>query len=324
MRVFTIINGYTGALCLQELIDQGHEVVGVVTAPNFQSNVPPEQTVIGVAIKKLLPLYMPTYETVAEPAPKFLELFRNAKPDLMVSMHYPAIFKQVLLDIPPLGCVNIHPSKVPEGRGMTPSWWYLYLGRKAAWTALHYLDAGVDSGDVIAFGSTTITDEDTGATVSKRLSEAAFQIFRDNLPAIMAGTAPRQKQDLSKGSYLWSGRNWHLINWSRGARGIRGQIRCFTDTANNAYTFVGGRKLTINDAQIFEQTFSKNLVKRNTKEDKNFKEAAVPGEVLAITGKGPLVQTGKGILILTDFAIEGEKIDSLGTLVEGGMPVILG
>jgi methionyl-tRNA formyltransferase len=324
MRVFTIINGYTGALCLQELLDQGHEVVGVVTAPNFQPNVPSEQTVIGVAIKNLLPLYMPTYETVAEPAPKFLELFRNAKPDLMVSMHYPAIFKQVLLDIPPLGCVNIHPSKVPEGRGMTPSWWYLYLGRKTAWTALHYLDAGVDSGDVIAFGSTTITDEDTGATVSKRLSEAAFQIFRDNLPAIMAGTAPRQKQDLSKGSYLWSGRNWHLINWSRGARGIRGQIRCFTDTANNAYTFIGGRKLTINDAQIFDQTFSKSLVKRSTKEDKNFKEAAVPGEVLAITGKGPLVQTGRGMLILTDFAIEGEKTDSLGALMEGGMPVVLG
>lgn len=56
MRVFTIINGYTGALCLQELIDQGHEVVGVVTAPNFQPDVPPEQTVIGVATKNLLPL----------------------------------------------------------------------------------------------------------------------------------------------------------------------------------------------------------------------------------------------------------------------------
>jgi len=316
MRVFTIINGYTGALCLQELIDQGHEVVGVVTAPNFQSNVPPEQTVIGVAIKKLLPLYMPTYETVAEPAPKFLELFRNAKPDLMVSMHYPAIFKQVLLDIPPLGCVNIHPSKVPEGRGMTPSWWYLYLGRKAAWTALHYLDAGVDSGDVIAFGSTTITDEDTGATVSKRLSEAAFQIFRDNLPAIMAGTAPRQKQNLSKGSYLWSGCNWHLINWSRGARGIRGQIRCFTDTANNAYTFVGGRKLTINDAQMANLDLPASR--------KPSGQDAVPGEVIAITGKGPLVQTGKGMLILTDFAIEGEKTDRLGALVEGSMPVVLG
>jgi methionyl-tRNA formyltransferase len=313
MRVFTIINGYTGALCLQELLDQGHEVVGVVTAPNFQSDVPPEQTVIGVATKNLLPLYLPAYETVAEPAPEFLELFRNAKPDLMVSMHYPAIFKPVLLNLPPLGCVNIHPSKVPEGRGMTPSWWYLYRGRKTAWTALHYIDAGVDSGDVIAFGSTRITDEDTGATVSKRLSEAAWEIFRANLPGIMAGTAPRHKQDLAKGSYLWSGRDWHLINWSRGATGIRGQIRCFTGTGNNACTFVAGRKLTINDAQI-----------ANPDDWRQLKKDATPGEVLAITGKGPLVQTGKGLLILTDFAVEGEKTASLRALAEAGMPVLLG
>ncbi|MBC8229301.1 hypothetical protein H8E77_07135 [bacterium] len=313
MKVFTIINGYTGALCLQELIDQGHEVVGVATAPNFQRDVPHEETVIGVATKYLLPLYTPAYDTVAEPAPEFLKLFRNAKPDLMVSMHYPAIFKPVLLEIPPLGCINIHPSKVPEGRGMTPSWWYLYLGRKTAWTALHYIDAGVDSGDVIAFGSTTITAEDTGATLSKRLSEAAYQIFREHLPTIMNGTAPRQRQDLSKGNYLWSGRDWHLINWSRGTRGIRGQIRCFTDTGSNAYTFIAGRKLTINDAQ-----------RANPDDWQKVKEDPMPGEILAITGKGPLVQTGNGVLILTDFAIEGEKTDSLRALVEGGMPVVLG
>ena len=68
MRVFTIINGYTGALCLQELIDQGHEVLGVVTAPSPRSNSPPEETVIGVATKHLLPLYMPSTDVVKEPA----------------------------------------------------------------------------------------------------------------------------------------------------------------------------------------------------------------------------------------------------------------
>ena len=129
MRVFTIINGYTGALCLRELIHQGHEVVGVVTAPSLRSDAPPEETVIGVATKHLLPVYMPSPSVVAEPAEEFVDLMRRAKPDLLVSMHYPAIFKPILLEIPSLGCVNIHPSKVPEGRGMTPSFWYLYLGR---------------------------------------------------------------------------------------------------------------------------------------------------------------------------------------------------
>jgi len=311
MRVFTIINGYTGALCLQELIHQGHEVVGVVTAPSLKSGAPPEETVIGVATKYLLPVYMPSTDVVNEPAEEFVDLMRRAKPDLLVSMHYPAIFKPALLEIPHLGCVNIHPSKVPEGRGMTPSFWYLYLGRDTAWTALHYLDEGVDSGDIIASGSIPITHDDTGSTVSRRLSEAAWEIFRDNLPAILSGNAPRQKQDLSKGSYLWSGRDWRLIRWSRKAKGIRGQIRCFTDSGNSAYTFAGGIKITINDAEIApsESQFS-------------IKENAVPGQVLAITGSGPLIQTGEGQLILTDFAIEGERAYS--PMTGGNVLVILG
>jgi len=137
MRIFAIINGYTGALCLKELLDQGHEVAGVVTSPPSGPAAVPEETVVGVATKYLLPLYVPPNDVVAGPAPEFVDLVRRAKPDLLVSMHYAAIFKPVLLEIPPLGAVNIHPSKVPEGRGMTPSWWYLYLGRDTAWTALH-------------------------------------------------------------------------------------------------------------------------------------------------------------------------------------------
>ncbi len=313
MRVFTIINGYTGALCLQELIDQGHDVVGVVTSPGSASGSSSEETVIGIATRHLLPLYMPSVDVVKEPTQEFVALMRRAKPDLLVSMHYPAIFKPVLLEIPPLGCVNIHPSKVPEGRGMTPSFWYLYLGRDTAWTALHYLDTGVDSGDVIAFASISIGHDDTGATVSRRLSEAAWQIFRENLPAIMSGNAPRQKQDLSGGSYLWAGRDWRLIRWNRKAKGVRGQIRCFTDSGNPAYTFVGGVRLDVNDAEV-SHSGDYPVVKKD----------AVPGEVLAITGKGPLVQTGDGLLILTEFIMEGEKAKSLTTLLGGGIPVILG
>jgi methionyl-tRNA formyltransferase len=320
MRVFAIINGYTGALCLQELLDQGHEVVGVVTAPSLRSGAPPEETVIGVATKHLLPLYMPPTDVVKEPTQGFVGLMRDAKPDLLVSMHYPAIFKPVLLEIPRLGCVNIHPSRVPEGRGMTPSWWYLYLGRDTAWTALHYLDEGVDSGDVIAFASIPIMHEDTGATVSRRLSEAAWGIFRDNLPAIAAGNAPRQKQDLSEGSYLWSGRDWARIKWERKAKGVRGQIRCFTDSGNPAYTLVGGVKVVINDAEIAHSEGKLSSILSKSLADR--KDAA-PGEILAITGKGPLVQTGEGQLILTDLAVESGKQESLMALAGGNVRVIL-
>ncbi|HUU55351.1 MAG TPA: formyltransferase family protein [Armatimonadota bacterium] len=313
MRVFTVINGYTGALCLRELIDQGHEVVAVVTSPPSRPTDTPEETVIGVASKHLLPLYLPPNEAVAQPTPAFLNLMRTAKPDLLVSMHYAAIFKPVLLDIPTLGGVNIHPSKLPEGRGMTPSFWYLYLGRDTAWTALHYLNPGIDAGDVIAHASVPITHDDTGPTLSRKLSEAAWMAFREHLPAIMAGTAPRRKQDLSKGSFLRSGFDWNLIDWSRDAKGIRGQIRCFTDSGNQAHTPIGGARLTINDAEIAAPDDCRGA-----------KENGVHGEVLAITDNGPLVQTGEGQIILTDFAVDDAKLPNLAARSASALPLILG
>lgn len=313
MRVFAIVNGYTGALCLKEVLEQGHEVVGVVTSPPAGPSEVPEETVVGVATKRLLPLYFPSPEAAAEPAPEFLDLVRRAKPDLLVSMHYAAIFKPALLAIPPLGAVNIHPSKLPEGRGMTPSFWYLYLGRDTAWTALHYLDQGVDSGDVIALASAPITHEDTGATVSWRLSEAAWRIFREHLPAIMAGNAPRRKQNLSegRGTYLRSGFDWSVIDWSREARAIRGHIRCFTNTGKPVHTFVGGATLIVNDAEVDEAGLGR-------------KGDAAPGEVLATMGKGLLVQAGTGQVLLTDFAVEGSRTTALTIVLAGSRPVRLG
>jgi methionyl-tRNA formyltransferase len=304
-RVLAIVNGYTGALCLREIVHQGHEVVGVITSPSFGSDKSPDDTVIGVAINMLLPLYMPPIEVVKEPSKEFI--------DLIVSMHYPAIFKPAILKVPSMGCVNIHPSKLPRGRGMTPSFWYLYLGRDTAWTTLHYLDSGVDSGDVIAYGKISITDEDTGTTVSRRLSEAAWRIFRDNLPEIISGKAARHEQDLSKGSYLWAGRDWRLIRWERKGKGVRGQIRCFTGTGRPAYTYISGMKLDINDSQL-----------PGPSDYPEVRKNALLGEVIAVVKNGLLVQTGEGQIIVTDYSIEGVGTDALFNILQRNVPIVLG
>ena len=116
MRVVAILNGYTGALCLQELVDQGDEVVGVVTSPGDPSpGRPPETSVKLTADRNTLPVYQPPMRDVNKP--EFVELLRKLEPDLIVSMHFPVIFKVELLEVPPLGCVNEHPSRLPAGRG---------------------------------------------------------------------------------------------------------------------------------------------------------------------------------------------------------------
>ncbi|MEN6480386.1 MAG: formyltransferase family protein, partial [Anaerolineales bacterium] len=189
MRVVAIVNGYTGALCLQELVDQGDEVAAVVTSPGVPPpDTDPKTSVKLTADRNLLPVYQPPMGAVN--TPEFIDKVRKLAPDLIVAMHYATIFSPDLLRIPRLGCVNEHPSRLPAGRGMTPSFWHMIRGDDRNWITLHFLDPGIDTGDVIAQGSIPILPDDTGRTTARKLSEEGHRIFRENLPLIREGRAP--------------------------------------------------------------------------------------------------------------------------------------
>ena len=321
MRVVTIMGGYTGALCLQELVDQGDEVVGVVTYPGDpRPGTPPEASVKLTADRNLLPVYQPPFERIN--TPEFVALLRKLKPDLIVSMHYPVIFKRPILEIPPLGCVNEHPSRLPAGRGMTPSYWHMLIGDTDNWITLHYLDAGIDTGDVISQGSVAITPEDTGATSARKLSEEGGRIFREALPLIREGKAPRIPQNQIEGveSSYYSWKPWYAqIGWDQPAEKIALHVRTLThpkDTRSwtrEAYTFLGGRKVRVWEAKVAEEPWG-------TKE-------AQPGQILAMTGQGLLVKAGEGALVLTDADVEsaeGEGLSGLFGLLSTGLPAFFG
>jgi len=317
MRVVAIVNGYTGALCLQELVDQGDEVVGVVTGPGDPSpHRPPEASVKLTADRNLLPVYQTPYERIN--TPEFVAVLRKLKPDLIVSMHYPVIFKREILEIPPLGCVNEHPSRLPAGRGMTPSFWHMLIGDDRNWITLHYLDPRIDTGDVISQGWVEITPEDTGITTSRKLSREGHRIFREALPLIREGRAPRIPQDQIEGVkpcyYSW--KPWYArILWDWPAEKIALHVRTLTHPKDRgswtgeAYTFLGGHKVRVWQAKVAEGDWTT--------------QAARPGQLLAVIGQGLLVRAGEGAVILTDADVEGWEergLDGLFDLVSTGLP----
>jgi methionyl-tRNA formyltransferase len=317
MRVVAIVNGYTGALCLQELVDQGDEVVGVVTAPGSPSpHMPPEASVKLTADRNLLPVYQPSFDRVN--TPEFVDVLRRLQPDLMVSMHYPVIFQREILEIPPLGCVNEHPSRLPAGRGMTPSSWHMLIGDDRNWISLHYLDPGIDTGDIISQGSIPITPEDTGVTTSRKLSEEGHRIFAEALPLIRAGKAPRIPQDQIEGvepSY-YSWKPWYAqIRWDWSQQKIALHVRTLTHPKDRsswtgeAYTFLGGHKLLVWEAKMAQQDWAA--------------EGARPGQILAVTGQGLLVKAGNGTVVLTDADVDSPSeigIDGLLGILSIGLP----
>jgi methionyl-tRNA formyltransferase len=303
MRVVTIVNGYTGGLCLQEVVDQGDEVVAVVTSPGDpRPGADPKTSVKLTADRNYLPVYQPPIGDVN--SPKFVELLRKLEPDLIVSMHYAVIFREPLLRVPRLGCVNEHPSRLPAGQGMTPSYWHMIIGDERNWIALHYLDPGIDTGDIIAEGSVEITPDDTGATASRKLSEEGHRIFAESLPLIREGRAPRMTQKEYgrlhgiKRSYVSWKPTHAQVNWSKSAQMLALHVRTLTVPRGGstwvgpAYTYLAGLKVSVRAARALE--------------DNRWRPCeACPGEVLGWSGGGLLVATGEGILQISDADIEG-------------------
>ena len=319
MRVVTIVNGYTGALCLQELIDQGDEVVGVVTGPGIPGpHTPPEASVKLTADRHLLPVYQPPYERIN--TPEFVALLQKLSPDLMVSMHYPVIFKRPILEIPPLGFVNEHPSRLPAGRGMTPSSWHMLIGDARNWITLHFLDPGIDTGDVISQGSIEITPEDTGVTSARKLSEEGHRIFREALPLLREGKAPRTPQSQIEGvkSSYYSWKPWYArIHWGWSPEKIALHVRTLTHDKDRgswtgeAYTFLAGHKVRVWEAKVTEGDWAT--------------EGARPGQILAVIGQGVLVKAGMSAVLLSDADVEGTEemgLDGLLQILSTNVPTL--
>ena len=321
MRVAVIANGYTGALCLQELVDQGDEVVAVVTSPADPGPAAtPETSVKLTADRNYLPVYQPPMPDVNRP--EFLAVLRRLRPDLIVSMHFPVIFSRELLAIPPLGCVNEHPSRLPAGRGMTPSCWHMLIGDDRNWISLHYLDSGIDTGDIIAQGSVEITPDDTGLTSGRKLSREGHRIFAQALPLIREGRAPRipQKeiQGVKSSYYSWKP-HYARIAWERPAAQIARHVRALTHPKDLpswtgcAYTHLAGRRVSVWRAEAVAG-------------GRWARETADPGEILAVTGQGLLVRAGEGVVLVSDLDVEGARTGGVAGALEllaAGLPVSL-
>ena len=293
MRVLTFVNYLTGALVLQDLVDAGHEVVGVVQFPEDPSRqLPgPEYSVRETAYRNFLPVYTTRPDQIN--TTPFVNVVRKLKPDLIVSMHFAKILGRRILHPPPLGAVNMHPSKLPAGRGMTPFVWHMALGEPQVHQALHYLDQGIDTGPVIDVASVDVEPEDTGFTVTRKLCFASAEMLKRRLPEIEAGTAPRVPQGEEGASYCVPGHPWNKIDWTRGSVAVDRQVRAYTRPMNGAFTRLGGQRLTVWSVRL----------PTDDERDQALSSEVEAGGVVAIRSDGWLVRTGDGGVVITDAEI---------------------
>ena len=179
---------------LSAIYDAGHEIPAVVTVPDKPKGrgmklIPCE--VKEYAVEKNIKVYQP--EKLRKNK-EIVDTLKDINPDVICVVAYGKIIPKEILEIPKYGCVNVHPSLLPQYRGSAPIQWAILNGDKETGVTTMYLDEGMDSGDIILQTKTPIDKDETSGELWDRLSKIGAELLVETLEKIENKTAPRIKQ----------------------------------------------------------------------------------------------------------------------------------
>ena len=162
-------------------------------------------------------------------APERLDIFsiekiRKIKPDIIFSIYYRKVFPQALIDIPKLGCINIHPSLLPEYRGPTPTAWAILNGERYSGVTIHYMDKEIDTGDILVQKRFEIGEYETGYELYTRAMTIGGNLLKRNFSSIVTRKI-KAKRQVGVGSYFGKIDARYFINWKSRTDHVVNQIR---------------------------------------------------------------------------------------------------
>lgn len=281
MRIVFMGTPAFAAASLAAVLETEHSVVGVYTKPDTAKNrgmklIPSEVKLL--ALEKGLPVYQPASFKDDEA----YETLKALQPDLIVVVAYGKLLPQRVLDIPPLGCINIHGSILPALRGSAPVQWAVLNDLPETGVTAMYLNAGMDEGDIIDVRTTPIGENETAGELMLRLAALGADLLRDTLVAISAGSASRTPQDSSRASYApMLTKELSPIDWSGTVRHILAQVRGLNPWPAATAT-LGDTEFKIWEARPWAA-----------------EPGAAPGTPVSLTKQGLAVACGDGAILIT-------------------------
>jgi methionyl-tRNA formyltransferase len=194
MRIVYLGNNWVGWQILAWLKQQGEDIVGLVVHPPHKQKYAHEMLEVANLPNECV------FDGSRLHEPETLVAIQALCPDIGLSILFDYILKPPFLRLYKHGVVNLHPSYLPYNRGQYPNVWSIVEGTPSGVT-LHYIDEGVDTGDIIAQREVTVEPIDTGETLYYKLEQASVVLFQAMWPHIKNGTAPRIPQTSSGGTY---------------------------------------------------------------------------------------------------------------------------
>lgn len=275
---------------LRALVDHGYEVVGVFCQPDRPKGrghklaaCPVKELAQSAGIPVFQPERIKREEGVA--------MLKSCAPDLCVTAAFGQLLSQEILDIPPLGTINVHSSLLPKHRGSAPINWSIIKGDAVTGVTTMFTDKGMDTGDILLMRETPIGPAENAGELTDRLAVMGAQLLIETIRAIEAGTLARTPQDHAAATYEPKmDKELGRIDWSKSAQELDWLVRGTTPWPG-AFTTLGEQTIKVFELDILDGPAS-----------------GAPGEIVAADAKrGLVVSCGDHDVALAQIQMPGAK-----------------
>ena len=288
MRVVFMGTPDIAATCLQKILADGFEVVGVYTQPDRPKGRGMKlvaSPVKEVALSAGIPVFQP--ENFREE--ETVEQLRALRPDICAVVAYGRILPQKVLDVPKFGCINIHASVLPKYRGSAPYQWAVLDGLTESGVTAMYLCREMDAGDIIDVSKTPIGENETAGELLNRLAELGADLLSKTLSRFAReGKVPAVPQNPDEVSYApMLDKTMCPIDWNQTALQVHNHVRGLHPWPV-ATMVLQGKTFKVHAAHVVSGS-------------------GTPGQILGLTKTGLVIACGEGAVEITSLQAEGGK-----------------
>jgi methionyl-tRNA formyltransferase len=285
---------------LRALCEEGHDVVGVVTQPDRPAGRG-RAVALSPVKQEALEMGVPILQPERARGDEFVAQVRALGPDISVVVAFGQILRPEVLELPPLGSVNIHASLLPELRGAAPIQWAIVRGHESSGVSIMRMEAGLDSGPVLLQVEEPIESDESASELAMRLAEVGAEALVEALALMEAGGLDALPQDHARATYAPKvDREVARLDWSRPADEVALWIRGMDDVPG-AWSPLGDR----GPVKLFRPQVVPEA-------------AGAPGEVLEADGQeGVLIACGSGAVRVREVQPPGKRRMGAGEWVRG-------
>ena len=245
MRVLFMGTPEFAVASLRRLVEDGHTICGVFTQPDRPKNRG-HKLAFSPVKEYALTAGLPVYQPLSMRDGEALELVRGLAPELTVVAAYGKILPEDVLNVPPLGSINVHSSLLPKYRGAAPINWAILNGEEETGVSIMYMAKELDAGDVILQRATPIGPEEDAQSLTARLAELGAEALSQAVTALAAGTAGRTPQDERLHTYAsMLSREMSPVDWTRPAHAVACQVRGLIPWPCASTDVIGGESIKL-------------------------------------------------------------------------------